>query len=68
VSDRWTTDEVIDYLAEQGRPMEPRTWRAYAARGRAPAPTYVGRTPTWDPEDVRQWHATRRRTNPHQPK
>ena len=61
---RWTTDEVVAWLAEQGRRISPVTWRSYASRGQAPAAQYTGRTPTWNPAEVAEWHRTRTRTAP----
>lgn len=40
--------------------IKPATWRAYAARGQAPAPTlYRERTPLWAKPDIDQWLANR---------
>lgn len=54
----WTRAEVVAWLAEQGRPIEPGTWSSYVTRGRAPQPRHVGRTPLWAPGQVRAWHAS----------
>lgn len=37
--------------------IKPATWRAYVARGQAPASSgqIDGRTPTWDRADVDSW-------------
>lgn len=62
MSQRWTSEDVVAWLAEQGRPITARSWRSYVARGQAPAPEeYVGRTPTWAPEQVMQWHERSKR-------
>jgi hypothetical protein len=61
---RWTTDDVVTWLATQGRRLSAVTWRAYVSRGQAPAATYTGRTPTWAPAEVAEWHRTRTRTAP----
>ena len=56
----WTRADVVAWLAERGRSIEPGTWSAYVARGRAPQPVrYVGRTPVWAPGQVRAWLASR---------
>ncbi len=48
-----TTDQVLAYLAEHGRQITPSTWRAYVARGQAPAPARrIGRTPLWNEADI----------------
>jgi hypothetical protein len=53
----WTTDDVLRWLAEQGRPISASTWYAYVSRGQAPAPKrHVGRTPVWDPRAVKRFH------------
>jgi hypothetical protein len=57
----WTTAEVLAYLAQRGRTISASTWLAYVSRGQAPAATYVGRTPTWTPAQVAEWHTTRTR-------
>ena len=62
--EEWTTDEVLAWLAEHGRPMRRDTWYGYVSRGQAPQPRYVGRTPLWPPDVIKEWHATRRRRNP----
>ena len=61
---RWTSEEVVTWLAAQDRHLSAVTWRAYASRGQAPAPQYTGRTPTWAPAEVAEWHRTRTRTAP----
>ncbi|WP_139738376.1 helix-turn-helix transcriptional regulator [Actinomyces wuliandei] len=51
----WTTQDCAAHTD-----VATSTWRAYAARGQAPAPVrHVGRTPLWDPDQVRAWAATR---------
>ena len=58
---QWTTDQVLQWLADQGRPVARDTWTGYVSRGQAPAPTHrVGRTPVWDPDQIRAWHNARR--------
>lgn len=53
-----TSDEVLALLAERGRQISASTWRAYVARGEAPAPVeHVGRTPLWDRAQVIAWNA-----------
>jgi hypothetical protein len=48
-----TRDQVLAYLAGNGRAIQPGTWSAYVARGQAPAPARkVGRTPLWERADV----------------
>lgn len=38
----------------------PSTWRAYVARGQAPAPVAaVGRSKLWDAQQVREWATAR---------
>lgn len=57
----WTREQVLAHLAEAGMPVAPDTWSAYVSRGQAPAPLRrVGRTPVWDPADVRAWQDGRR--------
>lgn len=59
--EEWTRDQVVAFLAQQGHRIEPATWSAYVARGRAPAAKrHVGRTPLWDPQAVRDWFGARR--------
>lgn len=58
-TEEWTTDQVLAWLAEQGRTITPATWYSYVSRGQAPAPVrHIGRTPVWSPEAVRQFQAT----------
>lgn len=53
-----TAEQVLAYLRSRGRHIAPSTWRAYVARGQAPAPArHVGRTPLWDPADVHAFAA-----------
>jgi hypothetical protein len=57
--EEWTRDQVTAWLAEQGRPVAPVTWSSYVTRG-APKPCrHVGRTPLWNAQAVREWHARR---------
>ncbi|SCL12789.1 hypothetical protein GA0070616_0017 [Micromonospora nigra] len=59
----WTTEQVLAWLAEQGRKISRDTWHGYVSRGQAPKPArHVGRTPVWDPGAVERWHAAARRT------
>lgn len=47
----WTTADVAEYLG-----IGESTVRAYAARGRMPAPDgRLGRTPWWRPATIREW-------------
>lgn len=51
--DGMTRDQVLAYLAQQGREIRPGTWSAYVARSQAPAPARrIERTPLWDPQDI----------------
>lgn len=51
-----TASQVLDLLARSGRPITASTWRAYVARGQAPAPVqHVGRTPRWSTAAVIGW-------------
>lgn len=54
----WRAERCADYIG-----VKRATWIAYNARRTkewpAPRPTYVGRTPLWDAEEVKQWHAGR---------
>jgi hypothetical protein len=59
--ERWTTAEVLAYLADNGRTISPSTWLSYVSREQAPAAQHVGRTPTWSPAEVAEWHVTRTR-------
>lgn len=55
-SDLMTAQAVAALLATCGRHITASTWRAYVARGQAPAPVrHVGRTPLWDAEQIRAW-------------
>ncbi|MFY1599537.1 hypothetical protein [Micromonospora sp. WMMD737] len=57
----WTTEQVLAYLAEQGRPVTAKTWSGYVSRGQAPAPArHISRTPVWDSATIRSWHTGRR--------
>lgn len=57
----WASDDVLTYLEQQTGTRPARsTWEAYVARGRAPKPgRRVGRTPQWDADAIRRWHAER---------
>jgi hypothetical protein len=58
--EEWTREQVTAWLAEQGRPCAPATWSSYVTRAGAPKPyRHVGRTPLWDAQAVREWHARR---------
>ena len=50
---------VIDCATYCG--IGPRTWANYCANGRTPQPVahLDGRTPLWDAEEVKAWHANR---------
>lgn len=62
MTQEWTTAEVLEYLASQGRTITDATWYSYVSRGQAPAPArYVGRTPVWRPDEIREFHAAGRR-------
>ena len=41
--------------------IKPSTWTTYTAQGRTPDPIahFDGRTPLWDAEAVKTWHAQR---------
>lgn len=63
--DLWTVGEVCAYLAEQGRPILPRTFLSGTSRGWAPPPDERrGRTPLWRPETIRTWHENRPSVRP----
>jgi hypothetical protein len=52
----YTIKQVVAFLLSKGRPITAGTWRAYVARGQAPAPVRrVGATPLWRREDVEAW-------------
>jgi hypothetical protein len=60
MSEAWTSDEVLAYVASVGRPMRRNTWLSYVSRGQAPAPDprlQVGRTPRWRGAEVKRWVA-----------
>ncbi len=52
----WTAAQCADYCG-----VAKATFAAYASRGTAPgiAARFDGRTPVWDAEAVRRWHASR---------
>jgi hypothetical protein len=51
VLEEWTVAECAAHWN-----IEPSTWRSCVARNQAPKPKrHVGRTPVWDPEEVRGW-------------
>lgn len=54
----WRTADCAEFCG-----LTIRTWGAYAARGQCPASVIHldARTPLWDAEEVRQWHAARPR-------
>lgn len=59
--DRLTVTEVLALLVEQGRTITASTWRAYVARGQAPAPAvHISRTPLWDRAEVIAWNTRER--------
>lgn len=61
-TDWWTTADVLAYLKSVGVPISDTTWRAYVARGQAPAPDRLfGRSPAWLPSTIRDWQASRPR-------
>lgn len=41
--------------------IKPSTWTTYTAQGRTPTPAGMldGKTPLWDAEQVKAWHAAR---------
>lgn len=49
----------VDKIADEFG-VQPSTWRAYVARGQAPAPAKrIGRTPLWSWQEVWTWHTNR---------
>ncbi len=59
--DLLTVADVLTLLTELGRPISASTWRAYVARGQAPAPAaHISRTPLWDRAEVIAWNARER--------
>nr|WP_235681370.1 hypothetical protein [Tomitella gaofuii] len=53
--ERWLRADCADHVG-----VTASTWSAYVNRHRAPQPIeYVGRTPLWDADEVRAWHAGR---------
>lgn len=56
--EEWTSAQVLDYLATQGKHINATTWRSYVAREQAPQPVRkVGRTPLWDAAEIRARYA-----------
>lgn len=54
--DDMTTAQVIAELGRNGVHIKAGTWRAYVARGQAPARVRkVGPTPLWAPGDIADW-------------
>lgn len=51
----WTRDEVAEHCGG----ITPAAVSNYVSKGLMPAPEYIGRTPMWDAEKVREWHANR---------
>ncbi len=59
VDEEWTAQECAEHVG-----VQPVTWRSYSNRPSkehpAPKPKrYVGRTPVWSANAVREWHRTR---------
>lgn len=55
MAEQWSTAEVADYLG-----VKPRTVTQYRSRELLPEPDgYLGRTPWWQPDTIKQWHQTR---------
>ena len=56
-----TAQQCVELIVEESDSrMTVETWRAYAHRGQAPAPTErVGRTPLWNRSEVREWARNR---------
>jgi len=55
--EEWTADQCAAHIG-----VAHDTWRSYVSRGNAGAPKpvrHVGRTPLWNADEVRQWHAQR---------
>lgn len=51
-----TLPQVLAHLGERGRVIGRSTWRAYVARGQAPAPVQrIGREPLWTAEQIDAW-------------
>ena len=56
----WTTEDVLTYLTEIGKPIARDTWSSDVSRKQAPEPARrIGRTPVWKPSAVREWAANR---------
>ncbi|MFE7423418.1 transcriptional regulator [Rhodococcus sp. NPDC057529] len=56
-----TTQQVLDLVEEHtGRTIAPGTFRAYVARGQAPAAAErIGREPLWRRRDITTWLSKR---------
>lgn len=52
----WRSSECADHCR-----LVLRTWSSYVSHNRAPAPVghLDARTPLWDAEEVKTWHASR---------
>lgn len=52
----WRVKECASYCG-----IRPSTWTTYAAQGRTPAAVchLDKRTPLWDSEEIKTWHASR---------
>ncbi|GAF43616.1 helix-turn-helix transcriptional regulator [Rhodococcus wratislaviensis] len=52
-----TARQVLDLIEDKtGRPLAPSTFRAYVARGQAPAAAErIGREPLWRRRDILTW-------------
>lgn len=52
----WRAVDCADYCG-----VRVTTWNGYVAAGRTPKPVahLDKRTPVWDPEEIRAWHANR---------
>ncbi|QCB28933.1 hypothetical protein [Corynebacterium endometrii] len=52
----WRVKDCADHCH-----IRPSTWTTYTAQGRTPEPVTQldARTPLWDAEEVRTWHAGR---------
>lgn len=56
-----TSDQVLEYLRDNGRTIKLKTWWAYVGRNEAPRPTrhILGRVPVWDADEIRLWQTDR---------
>lgn len=51
MGEEWTAQQCADVWG-----IKLKTWHGYVARDQAPKPTrHVGRTPVWDPDEVRDY-------------